>query len=69
VRVFLEPVGFFQQFDSFPAKHSIRASAYEELKKWDEAISDYDQRIELLPNRAANAYLHRCARNISQRQT
>ena len=36
-----------------------RASAYEGLEKWEEAISDYDQRIELLPDSAANAYLHR----------
>jgi tetratricopeptide (TPR) repeat protein len=36
-----------------------RAAEYEYAEVWDKAISDYDQRIALQPETAANAHLHR----------
>ncbi len=42
---------------SVPSAWMNRGSAYEGQEKWDEAIADYNQRIELQPESAANAHL------------
>lgn len=46
-----------QMDPSVPSAWMNRASSYEAQERWDEAIADYNQRIELLPEKAANAYL------------
>lgn len=43
---------------SVPSAWMNRASAHEGQERWDEAIADYTQRIELHPETAANAYLY-----------
>ena len=40
---------------------SNRASSHEALEQWEDAIRDYAKRIELAPESAGNAYLHRGA--------
>jgi tetratricopeptide (TPR) repeat protein len=40
-----------------PSPWMNRASAYEAQERWEDAIADYSKRIELLPDKAANAYL------------
>lgn len=42
---------------SVPSAWMNRASAHEGQERWQEAIADYSQRIELHPETAANAYL------------